>query len=183
MDNAPLLNQPAMVKLVVLSEGFAGKTCELTADKLTIGRVEDNGFQIPEGSISGRHCEVRLKEGKVYVKDLGSTNGTFIGGKKVNSEALLRPGKILRLGQVEIRLETEKNTGETSEIEKTIVLKQGGIKLGDLERPTQTAALGKDNLFSKRSNQVNKIFVGVAIVLVIVIIGILVMTFRKLISN
>ena len=172
-----------MVKLVVLSEGFSGKTCELTADKLTIGRVEDNGFQIPEGSVSGRHCEVRLKEGKVYVKDLGSTNGTFIGGKKVNSEALLRPGKILRLGQVEIRLETEKNAGKTSEIEKTIILKQGGITLGDLDRPTQTATFGKNNLFSKKSNKVNKIFVGVGIVLVIVIIGLLVMAFMNLMGN
>ena len=172
-----------MVKLVVLSEGFAGKTCELKADKLTIGRVEDNGFQIPEGSVSGRHCEVRLKEGKIYVKDLGSTNGTFIGGKKVNSETLLRPGKILRLGQVEIRLETEKNAGETSEIEKTIVLKQGGVKLDDLERPTQTVSLGKDSLFSKRSNKVNKIFVGVGIVLVIVIIGLLAWAFIKLMDN
>ena len=172
-----------MVKLVVLSEGFVGKTCEITTEKLTIGRVEDNGFQIPEGSISGRHCEVRLKEGKVYVKDLGSTNGTFIGGKKVNSEALLRPGKILRLGQVEIRLETEKNAGETSEIEKTIVLKQGGIKLGDLEHPTQTVAFGKDNLFSKRSNKINKIFVGVGIVLIIVIICLLAMAFMDLMGN
>lgn len=172
-----------MVKLVVLSEGFVGKTCELTAEKLTIGRVENNGFQIPEGSISGRHCEVRLKEGKVYVKDLGSTNGTFIGGKKVNSEALLRPGKILRLGQVEIRLETEKNAGETSEIEKTIVLKQGGIKLGDLDRPTQTATFGKDNLFSKKSNKINKIFFGVGIVLIIVIIGLIAMAFINLMGN
>lgn len=172
-----------MVKLVVLSEGFVGKTCEITADKLTIGRVEDNGFQIPECSVSGRHCEVRLKEGKVYVKDLGSTNGTFIGGKKVNSEALLRPGKILRLGQVEIRLETKKNADETSEIEKTIVLKQGGIKLGDLEHPTQTDAFGKDNLFPKRSNKANKIFVGVGVVLVIVIIGLLVVAFVELMDN
>lgn len=172
-----------MVKLVVLSEGFVGKRCELKTDKLTIGRVEDNGFQIPEGSVSGRHCEVHLKEGKVYVKDLGSTNGTFVGGKKVNSETLLRPGKILRLGQVEIRLETEKNAGETSEVEKTIILKQGGVKLGDLEHPTQTATLGKDNLFSKKSNKVNKIFVGVGIVLVIVIIGLIVMAFMDLVGN
>lgn len=172
-----------MVKLVVLSEGFAGKTCEIKTDKLTIGRVEDNGFQIPEGSVSGRHCEVRLKEGRAYVKDLGSTNGTFVGGKKVNSETLLHPGKILRLGQVEIRLETEKNAGEISELEKTIILKPGGIKLGELESPTQTVDFGKDSLFSKRSNKVNKIFVGVGIVFVIVIIGLLAWAFIKLMSN
>ena len=101
----------------------------------------------------------------------------------MNSETLLRPGKILRLGQVEIRLETEKNAGETSEIEKTIILKRGGIKLGELESLTQTAAFGKDSLFSKRSNKVNKIFVGVGIVFVIVIIGLFVWAFIKLMSN
>ncbi len=115
-----------MVKLVVLSEGFAGKTCELKMGKTTIGRMKDNAFPIPKSSVSGRHCEVHLREGKVYIKDLGSTNGTFIAGKKVNSEMLLPPGKILRLGQVEIRLETGEKAGMSSDMEKTIVLKQAG---------------------------------------------------------
>lgn len=170
-----------MAKLVVLSEGFAGKTHELKADKITIGRVEDNAFSIPEGSVSGHHCEVFIRGGKVYVKDLGSTNGSFIANKKIEGETLLPSGKILRLGQVELRLET----GEATEagVEKTIVLKQGGVKLGDLEKGTQTVSFGKDKPFTKKSNKVNKIFIGVGIVLLVVIVACIVYALMQLKSN
>src|SRR5262245_52732927 len=95
-----------MAKLVVLSSGMAGRTQELSADKVTIGRVEDNTFQIAEPSVSSHHCEVFLRGSDVVVKDLDSTNGTFINGEKT-TEAVLKPGQTLRLGQVEMKLETE----------------------------------------------------------------------------
>ena len=61
-----------MAKLVVISEGFTGKTVELKADKITIGRSEDNSFQIPESSVSSRHCELELKDKVVHIKDAGN---------------------------------------------------------------------------------------------------------------
>ena len=82
---------------------MTGRTHDLKVDKTTIGRVEDNSFQIAEPSVSSHHCEVLLKGNDVVVKDLNSTNGTFINGEKI-TEAPLKPGQILRLGQVEIRL-------------------------------------------------------------------------------
>src|SRR3954470_15456238 len=95
-----------MAKLVLLSAGLTGRTHELTADKTTIGRVEDNTFQIAEPSVSSHHCEIFLRGTDVVVKDLNSTNGTFISGEKV-AETTLKPGQILRLGQIEMRLETD----------------------------------------------------------------------------
>jgi len=50
-----------MAKLVVLSAGMTGRTQELKVDKTTIGRVEDNTFQIAEPSVSSHHCEVVLR--------------------------------------------------------------------------------------------------------------------------
>src|SRR6266850_7383441 len=94
-----------MPKLVVLSAGMTGRTHELKADKTTIGRVEDNTFQIAEASVSSHHAEVLLRGNDVVVKDLGSTNGTFINGEKIN-EAVLKPGQILRCGMIEMRLES-----------------------------------------------------------------------------
>src|SRR6185369_6265528 len=93
-----------MPKLVVLSEGLTGRSYELKVEKTTIGRVEDNAFQIAEQSVSSHHCEVLLKGNDIVVKDLNSTNGTYINGEKI-SEKALKPGKILRLGTVEERLE------------------------------------------------------------------------------
>src|SRR5690349_1978580 len=95
-----------MAKLVVLSEGLTGQSYELKVDKTTIGRVEDNTFQITQPSISSHHCEVLLRGNDVVIKDLNSTNGTFINGQQVTGEGVLKPGQVLRLGQVDIRLES-----------------------------------------------------------------------------
>src|SRR5436189_1053694 len=94
-----------MPRLVLLSEGLTGRTYELKTDKTTVGRVSDNTFEIAEASVSSHHCELTLRGNEVLVKDLGSTNGTFINGEKVE-EAVLKPGQILRLGMIEMRLET-----------------------------------------------------------------------------
>lgn len=93
-----------MAKLVVLSAGMTGRTHDLKVDKTTIGRVEDNTFQIAEPSVSSHHAEIVLRGNDVVVVDLNSTNGTFINGDKVTGEAVLKPNQILRLGQIELRL-------------------------------------------------------------------------------
>jgi hypothetical protein len=93
-----------MAKLVILSQGLNGRTHELKVEKTTIGRVEDNSFQIAEPSVSSHHCEVLLRGNDVVIKDLNSTNGTFINDEKI-SESVLKPGQTLRLGQIELRLE------------------------------------------------------------------------------
>ena len=95
-----------MPKLVLLSAGMTGRTHELKVDKTTIGRVEDNTFQISEPSVSSHHCEVLLRGSDVVVRDLNSTNGTYINGEKV-TEKVIKPGQILKLGQIEMRLETD----------------------------------------------------------------------------
>src|SRR5207253_3916630 len=99
-----------MVKLVLLGEAFAGRTYELNVEKTTVGRVEDNAFQIAEPSVSSHHAEIILKGTDVLIKDLNSTNGTFINGEKV-TEQVLKPGQTLRLGTVEMRLEGKDGAG------------------------------------------------------------------------
>ena len=71
-----------MAKLVVLTQSLAGRSCDLSGERTTVGRVEDNIFQIAEPSVSSHHCEIMLKGNDVVVKDLNSTNGTFINGRK-----------------------------------------------------------------------------------------------------
>ena len=93
-----------MARLVLLSEGLTGRTFELKVEKTTVGRVEDNLFQIPETSVSSHHAEIVVRGDEVLIKDLDSTNGTFINGEKV-TEAVLKPGQILRLGMIEMRLD------------------------------------------------------------------------------
>lgn len=93
-----------MPKLVVITKGLVAAAHELGESWVTIGRADGNDFQIVATSISGRHCEVRLLGEELVVRDLQSTNGTFIDGKKI-SEGIVKPGQIWRLGEVELQLE------------------------------------------------------------------------------
>lgn len=94
-----------MARLVVISQSLAGSAYELGETWATIGRADGNTFQLVESSISGRHCEVRVKDDALAVRDLLSTNGTFINGQKI-SEGVVKPGQTLRLGDVELRFES-----------------------------------------------------------------------------
>jgi predicted component of type VI protein secretion system len=173
-----------MSKLVVLSEGFTGKTVELKAEKTTIGRVEDNAFQITEPSVSSHHCEVILRGNDVVIKDLNSTNGTYINGEKI-SETVLKPGQILRLGQLEMRLEVEGAAGATAAAEakkkpldQTRAIPQKGVKLNEFEQGTQKAKFEK-NPFAKKTNKANVVFISVGVVLAVVIIVFVVIGIMK----
>ena len=177
-----------MARLVVLSEGLKGTAQELKVDRTTIGRVEDNTFQITESSVSSHHCEVLLKGNEVVVRDLNSTNGTFINGEKV-TEAPLKPGHILRLGQVELKLEAEGASAPASapgasaptatpppskkSPEPTVILQQG-VKLSDLEQGPVSGFDASDKAFSKKSNQVNRFFVIGGAVIAVAIVGLIV---------
>lgn len=170
-----------MARLVVLSEGFTGRTCELKVDKTTIGRVEDNAFQIPEPSVLSHHCEILLRGNDVVVHDLGSTNGTFVNGEQVTKEAPVKPGQILRLGQVELRLETGAASAAASKkpLDHTMVIPQG-VKMNELEGGTKPVTFQKDSPFAKKSKGVNKVFLAIAILLGVAIIASIVIAVMKL---
>ena len=109
-----------MARLVVISKGLSAASHELGGHWATIGRADGNTIQIVESSVSGRHCEVRLQGEELAVRDLLSTNGTFVGGKKI-SEALLKPGETLRVGEVELRFETAAAAGGAAFVTKMLV--------------------------------------------------------------
>ena len=171
-----------MPKLVVLSEGLTGRTYELKVEKTTIGRLEDNAFQIPEQSVSSHHCEVLLRGSDVVIKDLDSTNGTFINGEKI-SERPLKPGQILRLGQVEIRLEGDGQAAGASDDKKqmdrnTRVIPRG-VKLNETEQGTGVK-FDKNSPFAKKTNKINMVFLAVGVVLGLIILGFLVIAFMQM---
>jgi len=162
-----------MARLVVLTEGLTGRTYELKVDKTTVGRVEDNAFQIPEPSVSSYHCEILLRGDQVVVKDLDSTNGTFINGQKI-SESPLKSGQILRLGQLEMRLEPADPQEASKKQDRTQVV-PAGVKFNDLDTSTRPANLGTNPAFAKKSNKVSTIVITVSIILgtiILVMLGI-----------
>jgi pSer/pThr/pTyr-binding forkhead associated (FHA) protein len=169
-----------MAKLVVLSEGLTGRSYELKVEKTTVGRLDDNAFQISEQSVSSHHCEVLLKGSDVVIKDLSSTNGTFINGEKV-SEQVLKPGQILRLGQVEMRLEVEGAAAAPSKKQmdqQTRVIPRG-VKLNEFEQGSGVK-FDKNSPFAKKTNKTNMIFLVVGVILGCVILALLAYAFFKM---
>ena len=158
-----------MARLVLLSEGFTGRAYELKVPTTTVGRVSDNAFEIPEASVSSHHAEILLRGTDVVVRDLNSTNGTYIAGERI-TEAVLKPGQILRLGTVDMRLETGDAVSKAKQaLDQTRVIPQG-VKAEELFG-TGAKPEFKTTGFEKKDNRGSKIFVVVAIAIFFVLIG------------
>ena|SRR6266704_2105716 len=167
-----------MARLVLLSEGLTGRSFELKVEKTTVGRVDDNAFQIPETSVSSHHAEILLRGNDVVIKDLNSTNGTFINGEKV-AEAVLKPGQILRLGMIEMRLESGDSPGSAAKksLDQTRVIPQG-VKLDELEG-TRPLNFAEKRGFEKKSNKATIGFIIFAVLTGLALIGALVWVVLK----
>lgn len=176
-----------MAKLVVLNEGLAGQSYELKVVKTTIGRVEDNAFPIMQASISSHHCEVLLRGDEVVIKDLNSTNGTFINGTQISGEAVLKPGQTLRLGQVELRLDTGAGGPPTAAgapaaasaaasrpankpLQSTMVINKG-LSADQLVQGSQGGFDTSKGGFTKKTNKTNTYFIIGGIVFALIIVG------------
>lgn len=94
-----------MARLLITSKGFSNQVIELNLGVNRFGRSSENDFQIEHPTVSARHCDVLLRDGELLVRDCNSTNGTFVGGDPVE-EGTLVTGQILRLGDVEMLVET-----------------------------------------------------------------------------
>ena len=170
-----------MAKLVILTQGMTGRTHELKVDKTTIGRVDDNLFQIAEPSVSSHHCEVLLRGNEVVIKDLNSTNGTFIDDEKI-SESVLKPGHTLRLGQIELRLEdgaaapTAAAAPAAAPAKKAESAVRGTrvVSLSDLESGGRPPGFDTAAVFTKKRNRVGTYFWIGAVVIGVLIIGLLI---------
>jgi len=94
-----------MQKLMLKGITFAGGL-ELSEGLVSMGRNPTNDYRLSDPTVSSFHCELDITPERVVVRDLGSTNGTYVDDTQVQ-ESVLAPGQSLRLGKVEMRLEFE----------------------------------------------------------------------------
>jgi pSer/pThr/pTyr-binding forkhead associated (FHA) protein len=88
--------------------GGDGVNLNLPSGHTSLGRKPDlNDLIIPDGYISGRHCAFDADGTLLTVTDVGSTNGTFVNGARLEANAAhdLKPGDSLRLGQLDLTVE------------------------------------------------------------------------------
>lgn len=101
-DEGPIGN-PHMARLIILTGAHKGEELELQRQSNILGRAEGNDFTLNDPTVSSRHCEVFVDEHVVRVRDLDSTNGTFIDNARIRN-AEIRSNQVLMLGSMEMRL-------------------------------------------------------------------------------
>jgi|APLak6261679142_1056127.scaffolds.fasta_scaffold00004_120 diguanylate cyclase (GGDEF)-like protein len=85
--------------LVMIAGPFLGKKYALVDDdEFTVGRDEKNFIVCDMDNVSRRHAQVINRNGKFFVNDLGSTNGTYLNDEEIREEQPLRSGDLVKIG-------------------------------------------------------------------------------------
>jgi predicted component of type VI protein secretion system len=90
--------------LQVVRGRSASTTLKLTDNVTSLGRHDDCVIRIKSAQVSRRHCELFEVGGQLMLRDLGSSNGTFVNGKRVTGELPLKHGDELTVGAVTLRV-------------------------------------------------------------------------------
>ena len=89
-------------KLVILAGPRCGETFIVDADSTTIGRDASSQLNIPDHLMSRRHCALEGVGTSFTLRDLGSSNGTFI---RLRNERIINRGDVLLMGQQLFRVD------------------------------------------------------------------------------
>lgn len=87
--------------------GQSGQTYGISPHGLHIGRGRENDVVLSDGAVSRRHATLWVSQGHCYVRDEGSTNGTFVNERRITGTHEMRPGDRLRIGVAVFHLTAE----------------------------------------------------------------------------
>jgi pSer/pThr/pTyr-binding forkhead associated (FHA) protein len=83
-----------------------GTDMALNSTQLTVGRGGQNDIALPHDDyVSARHARFEPRQDGVWIQDLGSTNGTFLNGARLERPRRLAPGDVVRVGETDLRYE------------------------------------------------------------------------------
>jgi len=97
--------------LEILDGDRAGEVLPVGDATIRIGRKSGNDIVLADEKTSGVHCEIQPEGDRLVLKDLGSTNGTFLDGRRL-TELVLTPGDVVTVGRIRVRFRAE---GEAAE--------------------------------------------------------------------
>ena len=118
-----------MAYLMGLSGPVKGRKIELDKDRVSIGRNPANDIVLADEAASSQHCTIAKRGDRYVLRDLNSTNGTFLNLEPLKNEVELKPKNVIQIGSCEFIFDgySEENAGQTSApVTKVIV---------DIERP------------------------------------------------
>ncbi|MCA8990072.1 MAG: FHA domain-containing protein, partial [Planctomycetaceae bacterium] len=90
--------------LRIMNGRHEGKVISLTTKKFLVGRGDDCHMRPNNESVSRHHCVFTLDEYSVRLRDLGSTNGTFVNDEPIKGQVALNTGDHIRIGKLEFQV-------------------------------------------------------------------------------
>jgi hypothetical protein len=100
--------------LEILDGDRAGEVLPVGNQSIRIGRKTGNDIVLADEKTSGVHCEISPEGDRFVLKDLGSTNGTFLDGKRV-SEVVLTPGDVVTCGRLKVQFRNEADSSSDAD--------------------------------------------------------------------
>jgi pSer/pThr/pTyr-binding forkhead associated (FHA) protein len=99
-------NPPNPVRLPVLVNLTTNERYELNSPSITIGRAPENNVIVPnDGYASGNHARVYWDQGRWWLEDLNSSNGTTVNDKLITGAWQLNPKDVIKVGRTLFRIE------------------------------------------------------------------------------
>lgn len=96
---------PTRLLVLVSAELGQGRTIEVTVPTV-VGRDATSGIRVEHDEFaSARHARIEPRPNGAWVDDLGSTNGTFVNGTKVERAQLAKAGDVIRIGETELQVQ------------------------------------------------------------------------------
>lgn len=99
------VGEAAEFYLVAIEGRHTGRWIQLGAAPVTAGRDPQLEIVLPDSDVSRRHMFATVVDGGVVIEDLGSTNGTFVDGRRIDRRAALPTGSVVRVGEHVFRCE------------------------------------------------------------------------------
>lgn len=96
-----------------------------------IGRQTDCQIRLPSSAVSRHHCEVTVDDGKVSVRDLGSSNGTYVNKRRV-TQADVSPGDLIAVGEMVFVVRVD---GRPAAIDSEDVIEDGQVEVSSHGAP------------------------------------------------
>lgn len=88
---------------VVVRDPQKGAVFPLHETETFIGRSSSNDIIFDDSLVSGQHAKVSYADGKFWIEDLGSTNGTRVNGEAISSKLALRDGYLIKIGGILVK--------------------------------------------------------------------------------
>jgi len=146
------------VNLVLFKKDGSQESFSLPSNVTVIGRRNDCDLHIPLMRVSRRHCQLNLNGETAKIRDLGSHNGTYLNGERIDGETPIKAGDYLQVGPLVFQLQIDGKPAKTvppkeeqpkAATEEPVLLAEDDDELPELEDIDLDEKSGDDDFLAE----------------------------------